>query len=349
MTVEQVVIERNTLQHVMDVLLELGGRTSPIPDLEEDIYRLRDNQRLYTIDRIENHNLKELYNAPHASQAGDVSFFLDTHQRTQLIGHFLTPLGLQVPVHYSVIMSLILERTERRFKVWRQPLLRHLVMLPFAFLENRAPVEKARDGVDIVDTGIDQPDYTQLRVQSVQIAYRELTKMKIALLDEWRKATASDGDKYLIHNGTYLEDANTDLDPRVIGWSKTVYLPFKGAKEADVKHLELASFQRSSVFRLSREDDGGATTKYAWFIKLREHARHGPEFGLIKPLIIAKDDADAIAKAEWMTYVLLLERQPATFPAHGWDKLIFPIKLCRTYLDGIVPTHETIRSFFDRS
>jgi len=163
-----------------------------------------------------------------------------------------------------------------------------------------------------------------------------------------KEATKGDGD-YLIHNGSTLEDENGKLSPRVIGLSKTVYLPFKGAKEAGVKHLELSSFQRTSVFKLFRDDDDGATTKYAWFIKLREHTRHGPEFGLIKPVIIAGSDGEAVEKAEWMTFVLLKERQPATFPAKGWDKLIFPIKLCRTYLDGIVPTHETIRSFFDRA
>lgn len=349
MNPEQVLIERNTLQSVMEVLLEVGGRTSPIPQLEEEIYRLRDNQRLYTMQNVDKHNIKKLYNALPEKIPGQIDYFLDTHQRTQLIGHFLTPLGFQVPVHYSMIMCLILERKDRRFKVWSEPILRHLLLIPFAFLEGKAPKENRRGEVEVVDTNISDADYTQIRVQSVQIAFRELTKIKLDLLKEWREKTKN-SNSYLIHNGSSLEDPNDALDPRIIGWSKTVYLPFKNAKEADIKHLELASFQRSPVFKLFREDEkDSGTTKYAWFIKLREHTRHGPEFGLVKPHIIAKSDSDAVNIAEWLSYLLLLERQPATFPAQGWDKLIFPIKLCRTYLDGIVPTHETIRSFFDRA
>ncbi|MCD6118991.1 hypothetical protein J7K50_04030 [bacterium] len=346
---EQVVIERNTLQHVMDVLMNVGGHTSPIPQLEEDIYRLRDNEREYTLRNVEDHDKERFYNAqPTQGIPGRISYFLDTNQRTQLIGHFITPLGFQVPIHYCIISSIILERQERKFKVWGAPRLKHLVLLPSAFLEDRSSVDSAHREIEVVDTEISTSDYTQIRVQSIQIAHRELTKMKIELLSEWFEATKGDGD-YLIHNGSTLEDENGKLSPRVIGLSKTVYLPFKGAKEAGVKHLELSSFQRTSVFKLFRDDDDGATTKYAWFIKLREHTRHGPEFGLIKPVIIAGSDGEAVEKAEWMTFVLLKERQPATFPAKGWDKLIFPIKLCRTYLDGIVPTHETIRSFFDRA
>lgn len=349
MNPEQAVVERNSLQSVMEILSEVGGRTSPIPQLEEEIYRLRDNQRLYSMQRVDNHDLKRLYNAPPEHVPGRIDYFLDTHQRTQLIGHFLTPLGLQVPIHYSMIMCLILERKERRFKVWSEPILRHLLLMPFAFLNGKVQKECFRGEVEIVDTEISDPDYTQIRVQSVQIAFRELTKIKLDLLSKWRQKT-SGSNSYLIHNGSSLEDPNELLDPRLIGWSKTVYLPFKGAKEANIKHLELSSFQRSPVFKLFREDEKGASsTKYAWFIKLREHTRHGPEFGLVKPHIIANSDDEAVKIAEWMSYLLLLERQPATFPASGWDKLIFPIKLCRTYLDGIVPTHETIRSFFDRS
>lgn len=347
---EQAVLERNTLQVVMDVLNDVGGSTSPIPTLEEDVYRLRDREREYTISPVENHDYGKLYHAPPSGGVpGEIVYFLDTHQRTQLIGHYYTSLGLQVPVHYSIIMCLILERRERSFKVWRNPVLEHFVILPFAFLEDNRAVHEPREGVKVVDSGIDSPDYTQMRVQSIHAAFAEKERLKLELLAAWKRETAGASAEYLLHNGSDLENPNDALDPRIIGWSKNVYLPFKGAKEANVRHLELKSFQRTAVFKLEREDDHGASRKYMWFLKLREHARHGPEFGLIKPEIIADSDQAAIEKADWLTYVLLKERQPATFPATNWDKLIFPIKLCRTYLEGIVPTHETIRSFFDRS
>lgn len=335
----------------MDFLSEVGARTSPIPQLEEEIYRLRDNQREYSITRVEDHDISQSYEfSPDGGKVpGSLVYFLDTYQRTQLVGHFITPLGLQVPVHYSIIMTLILERRNRRFKVWGAPRLKHLVLLPFAFLEDRAPVEKRHEDVEIVDTGIDQPDYTQIRVQSIQVAFAELERMKIDLISDWSSATEKEQDEYLLHHGSFLENPNASLDKRVIGWSKTVYLPYAGAKEADIKHLKLDSLTRTAVSRIERESDAGASLKYAWFIKLRSHVRHGPEFGLVKPEVIADSDTQAIECAEWMTYVLLKERQPATFPALHWDKLIFPIKLCRTYLEGIVPTRETIRSFFDRS
>lgn len=351
MNSSQAVAEKNTLQYVMEVLSMLGGHTSPIPHLEEEMYRLRDNQRSYHMENIEpaREHSKFFTSEPDGGVPGEIVYFLDTHQRTQLIGHFITPMGLQVPVHYSIIMSLILERRNRNFKVWGEPRLQHLVMFPFAFVNDGVKLPDSMPGIRIVDTEISEPDYTQIRVQSIQVAFHQMNEMKLELIDKWKKSSGAGASEYLIHNGTQLEDSNDRLDDRIIGWSKQVYLPFIGAKEANLKHLELGSFQRTSVCRQFLESDGGASQKYMWFIKLREHARHGPEFGLIKPVIMAANDGEAREKAEWMTYMLLQERQPATFPAEGWDKLIFPIKLCRTYLDGIVPTHETIRSFFDRT
>ncbi len=351
MSANQAVAEKNTLQYVMEVLSMLGGHTSPIPHLEEEVYRLRDNQRSYRIENVEperDHG-KFYTSEPDGGVPGEIAYFLDTHQRTQLIGHFITPIGLQVPVHYSIVMSLILERRNRNFKVWGEPQLRHLVMLPFAFLNEGVKLPDSVPGIKIVDTEIDQPDYTQIRVQSIQVAFHQMNEMKLELIGKWKATSGAGAGEFMIHNGTHLEDPNERLDPRIIGWSKQVYMPFIGSKEANLKHLELGSFQRTAICRQTLDADDGATKKYMWFIKLREHARHGPEFGLIKPVIIADTDGEARAKAEWMTYMLLQERQPATFPAEGWDKLIFPIKLCRTYLDGIVPTHETIRSFFDRT
>lgn len=351
MSVSQAVAEKNTLQYVMDVLLSLGGHTSPIPHLEEEIYRLRDNQRTYRVENIEQGHDNSMFftSEPDGGVPGKVAYFLDTHQRTQLIGHFVTPIGLQVPVHYSIVMCLILERRNRNFKVWGTPLLNHLVLFPFSFLNEGVSAPENVPGISIVNTEIDEPEYTQIRVQSIQIAFREMNEMKLGLIEKWKEATKGADNEYLIHNGTPLEDSNARLDRRIIGWSKQIYMPFIGSKEANLKHLELRSFQRTAVCRQFSENDGGASSKYMWFIKLREHQRHGPEFGLVKPVIMADSDDEARAKAEWMTYMLLQERQPATFPAEGWDKLIFPIKLCRTYLDGIVPTHETIRSFFDRT
>ena len=350
MSTEKAVIERNTLQMAMEVLQSIGGHTSPIPMLEEEVYRLRDLERDYLISPVERHDYSKLYNAPPAGGApGKVSYFLDTNQRTQLIGHFLTEIGLQVPVHYSIVMCIILERRARQFKVWHAPKLEHLIVIPFAHLGKQINPGDFPGGVKLVDSDINSSDYTQLRVQSIHAAHAQLELIKLGQLAEWREETANAEDQYLLHNGSNLENPNAALGNRVIGWSKNVYLPFIGSKEANVGHLELKSFQRTAVFKLRREADQGATEKYMWYIKLREHSRYGPEFGLIKPELVASSDEEAIDKADWLTHELLKERQPATFPATNWDKLIFPIKLCRTYLEGIVPTHETIRSYFDRS
>ena len=89
-------------------------------------------------------------------------------------------------------------------------------------------------------------------------------------------------------------------------------------------------------------------SKYTWFIRLRTSAKADPEFGLLRCAIIAGDDKTAIERCEKFTARVMAERLPVTFPAEGWDKLIFPVKLCRDYLESLIATKETVRSYFAR-
>ena len=52
---------------------------------------------------------------------------------------------------------------------------------------------------------------------------------------------------------------------------------------------------------------------------------------------------DGTSTANWRGY-----RQDS-FPAEGWDKLIFPMKLCNDFLESMVATRETVKSYFARN
>jgi hypothetical protein len=73
------------------------------------------------------------------------------------------------------------------------------------------------------------------------------------------------------------------------------------------------------------------------------------EFGLLRCTFIADNDTDAVERANLFSSRLIEERLPVTFPEQDWDRLIFPIKLCKTYLESLIPTRDAVKSYFARA
>ena len=112
--------------------------------------------------------------------------------------------------------------------------------------------------------------------------------------------------------------------------------------------LTIPAYRRGEVMKVTDTTESGPNNKYTWFTRMRMKSQSGPEFGLLRTTIIADSDQDALERANAFSSCLVAERLPVTYPADNWDKLIFPHKLCNDFLESMIPTQTTVKSYFAR-
>ncbi len=343
---QHVAEERNHLHHIFNLLNALGGKTSPVAHLEEELFRIREPYNLYRLDPVEGGHPGTDYKGITMPDDLHLAFFAREIQRTQLVGHFVHE-GYEIPVHYAITGAVILERKNRVFGAWHQPKLENCVLLPEQFCA-AGVVDKFRDipGLNVVDTGGKKPEYTQLRIEALRKS-RVLTQtLRGQLIEQWKLLEGSDLHEALVVDGIDIDARPDNLMANFVALSDQVYVPWHNAEEIE-RQLQIGPHQRGQLLKVSRTE-GEPLTKYTWFIRLRSSAKADPEFGLLRCTIVAGDDKTALERAEKFSARLIAERLPVTFPAEGWDKLIFPVKLCWDYLESLIPTKETVRSYFAR-
>jgi hypothetical protein len=343
---QHVEAERTHLSHIFNLLHALGGQTSPVGHLEEELFRIREGYHQFRLDPVEaDHPKTNFRSAPPASDL-ELVYFSKELQRTQLVGHFRHQ-GYEIPVHYGLTGAIILKRTDKRFGAWHQPKLENFVLLPFEFSDAAVRAQfEGIPGLRILDSGGTRPEYTQLRIDAVRKAHALTQQLRGELLHEWRTLEGADNTQVLVASGIDVDTPNSALTPNFVALSEQVYVPWQNSQVLE-RQLQIGEHERGQVLKATKVE-GDPMTKYTWFIRLRLSAKADPEFGLLRCTIIAKDDADAIERANRFSTCVMAERLPVTFPAEGWDKLIFPVKLCRDYLESLIPTKETVRSYFGR-
>jgi len=141
---------------------------------------------------------------------------------------------------------------------------------------------------------------------------------------------------------------NKQLGANLVALARRVYVPWKNAEILEPQLL-IPAYHRGQVMRVKCVEGGDPMPKYTWFVRIRSGSMTDPEFGLVRCTCLAENEADAIKKADDVSARLVAERLPVTYPQEGWDKLIFPLKQCKDYLESLVPTKETVKSYFARS
>jgi hypothetical protein len=340
---------RSHLNHIFVLLSELGGRTSPADQIEEETFRVREGFHQIRLDPVEDTPPALDFAQQPRPDNVQLIYFARALQRTQLVGHFYSQ-GIEVPVHYAITGAIILERRNRKFKVWRQPELHTNVMLPFNFVGKREVLDQFQSDrqVQLIDTGGDRPEYTQLRISAVRRA-RELTlELRSKLCSAWGLSDGQDETKYMVLSGTVADIPNKLLGPNFFALARRVYVPWINSQLIEPQ-LNTPPYHRGQVLRTTNTLGDDPMNKYTWFVRLRSSSQADPEFGLVRCTCLADGDADIIGKANQITARLVDERLPVTFPAEGWDKLIFPMKLCNDFLESMVPTRDTVKSYFARA
>jgi hypothetical protein len=338
--------ERNHLHHIFNLLSALGGKTSPVAHLEEELFRIREPYNLYKLDPVEQaHPGIDFQYAPMPTDL-HLAYFAREIQRTQLIGHFVHD-GYEIPVHYGITGAVVLKRLNRSFNAWHKPKLENCVLLPEQFCDLKVLDEfRAIPGLNVIDTGGKKPEYTQLRIEALRCARAQTQSLRAGLIDEWKRLEGSDLGQAIVVDGMDVDVRPEDLVSNFVALSDQVYVPWSNSQVIE-RQLQIGPHQRGQLLKVTRTE-GEPLTKYTWFIRLRSSAKADPEFGLLRCTIIAGSDAEAIERADKFSARVIAERLPVTFPAEGWDKLIFPVKLCRDYLESMIPTKQTVRSYFAR-
>lgn len=338
---------RGHLNAIFSLLRSLNGKTSPTDHLEEDLFRIREGFHNYRLDIVETEApAMDFLSSPRPPDL-QLTYFARTMQRTQLVGHFISQ-GIEVPVHYSITGAIILKREGRHFRVWGEPELTNNVLLPFAFVRDRGMLDGFRSSavLRLVDSGGERAEYTQLRIAGVTKAMALTLEHRQRLYERWRAQEGADLSQGLVISGNLSTVPNTSLNANVLGIDRRVYLPWQNSQLLEPQ-LGLPAYRRGALLRVSAAQ-GDPMPKYMWFVRLRMSAKADPEFGLANCICLAANDPEASARANAFTARLIDERLPVTFPAEGWDKLIFPLKLCKDYLESLVPTRETVKSYFAR-
>jgi hypothetical protein len=340
---------RGRLNSIFSLLAALGGKTSPMDQLEEELFRIREGFHNFRLDPVEKTPPDlDFLRSPRPPEM-QLTYFARTMQRTQLVGHFVSD-GLEVPVHYSITGAIILKREGRRFKVWDVPELTNNVLLPFSFVKRQDALTgfHGDDTLRLVDSGGTRPEYTQLRIAAVTKAMQLTLEHRQRIYERWRHQGGADLTQGLVVSGNLADVPNALLNANVLGIDRRVYLPWQNSQLLEPQ-LAIPAHQRGALLRVSKTEGPDPRAKYMWFVRLRSSAKADPEFGLANCICEATNDGEAIAHANAFTARLVDERLPVTFPAEGWDKLIFPLKLCKDYLESLVPTRETVKSYFARA
>lgn len=340
---------RTHLARIFGLLNALGGHTSPVDFVEEDHFRVREGFHNFKLEEVEKNTPETDFAKADPSPDVKLDYFARMLQRTQLVGHFVHK-GIEIPVHYSITGVIILQRAERKFKVWREPMLLNNVMLPFQFVGKKEVLKNFEEDelLRLVDTSGDRPEYTQMRIAAVRRARELTTELRGQLCSAWGLSDGQDLSKYLVLSGMVADVPNAKLGSNLVALSQRAYVPWQNSELLEPQ-LGTPAFHRGKVMRTINTAGDDPMQKYTWFLRLRTSSQADPEFGLLRCTCLAENDAEAIERADAISGHMVRERLPVTFPAEGWDKLIFPLKLCTDYLESLVPTKTTVKAYFART
>lgn len=347
---------QDTLRKIHDFLKALDAEPAAVPNLEEELYHIPPDHAKFRLDIVEEDKPPEnLWKFEMKVPGRNLAYFTDGIQRTQMIG--VTTVKEEgfvrhVPIHYVIVVAIILRRDSGKFTHWRGPIAEEFVVLPEQYFPQKEILGDFRSrGLEILDTQSQGKTYAELRRDAVDAAKRERHRIEHNLLLEWTASRESKGHDYLAVDGSILNESNSDLGATTLGINKSSTISTYTLR-SHIDDLLLHQYERSKIFMIYDAQDKDKSLKYSWFLRFRESVRKGPEFGTVRvevPLFSEREDHQyVIQEANDLSHRILWERFPTSFPYAKWDKLIYPIRLCTEYLRSITLNPDTIQSYFGR-
>jgi hypothetical protein len=328
------------------------GEVAPLSVSEEELNP--DAQDDLTLHAEPLESMDVVYDVPYDqsrdSDCSEFRYFEDGRQRTIQIGYIRATYGTNlvlIPVHFFVVAAVILERVDRKLRLWKGPVVEQGIFVARSLVPDQIVFDEfVQAGLTIVDTesqGGIPGDYYDMRRRALRRAKEHRLIVEQKLIEEWRTNLAAET-SFLVVDGTLMNMRSEQNVERCVGVSKSF-----GSRYFEIsKHnqiMQMRACQRSWTFRFHGEDDDlrkGARERVSWYLRLRERRGTDPEFGLIRIEIAKKYIGDAGSRAERFSRSLLSERLPTAYPAPRWDKHLYPISGCETYLRSVLPSVPTI-------
>jgi len=341
------------LRKARDFIAAQGGEVAPLSISEEELNPDTQDDLTLQAEPLESTNsaYDVPYNYPKDSNCSEFRFFEDGRQRTIQIGYIRATYPdnlILIPVHFFVVAAVILERQDRKLTLWKGPLIKQGIFVPKSLVPNQSVLDEfEKSGLEVVDTesgdGGAPADYYDMRRRALRRAKDLRLSVEQELIGAWRADPAA-ADNFLVVDGTLMNMRDERNVERCIGVSKSF-----GSRYFEIsKHnqiMQMKACQRSWTFRFHDPEGDlrkGVRERASWYLRLRDKRRADPEFGLIRVEISKKYISEAATRADRFSRSLLSERLPTAYPAPRWDKHLYPIRGCETYLSSVMPSIPTI-------
>ncbi len=335
---------------LMDFCRELQAELSPAANIEEAMLRPRTDNSKYQINIIESEPVNISFldyqpdNAPFANLK--LRYFMDGIQRTQIVGHFTYNDG-PVPIHFGLNAVAVLQRNDRHFKMWTDPIQDEYLILPYKLLNDHclSLVDKyQKSGIKIIDSKPKSIDYPVMRMAAIMAVYDQRQNLEETILEQWNNSNPPK-DSVMVVDGSTLTFKSELFKGAVIGYCKGMNFNYDDVFMRDIKYRSLKECHRSQIFKISSSLND-IEPRYSFFIKLRFDQRFGPEFGIARPEFSISDPNQVSQLADQITYLVVKERMPVIMGDTKWDNLIYPIRHTTNYLSSIIPSINTIQAYF---
>lgn len=283
-------------------------------------------------DAIEARVIEDTTLRAHRVQAAPSRFnaFLDGIQRAA-IRFYAGP----VPIAYAWGAAVVRGRIDGRMGAWREPLLaeREALFFPERILPRSRLDDAGLGPYTMVDTS--PPDGEPiplfppaLHARAAQAINRWREGVERELAQQW--CSRSGEDDWLLIDGSISRSPDLGCG-RVAGLVKSHSTRFFDGDEARV-WLGLKAGERTSVFE---PQTWRLAAVHSWYLRLRDPAGHDVLWGLVRVEVPAS--RHSIADADRISAWLLSELQPLALPDARWDRLLYPIHDCETFLRARAP------------
>ena len=340
-----------SLKAARNLISAEGGKVAPLSLSEEELNPpLPDDLELQVapLESMDS-SYQVPYDYPKDSGSTEFGYFEDGKQRTVQIGYIPCTYGnheIIIPVHYFSVAAVILQREDRRLRIWKQPIIRNGILVQRSLLPNQALLEEYEaNGLLVVGTRGDSNDYYNLRRQALQEAKSQRLSVENELIGRWVESSVPTG-SFLVVDGTLMNLRNEDSVERCVGVSKSFGSRYFSTSDHN-RILQMKEFHRSWAFKFHGEEDDtrlGGRERVSWYLRLRSKELADPEFGLVRVEISQRHVAEASQLADQLSRSLISERLPTSYPRPRWDKHLYPICECENYLASVMPAMSTIQA-----
>jgi hypothetical protein len=281
------------LRKAKDFIAAQGGEVAPLSISEEELNP--DAQDDLTLQAEPLESMNSVYDVPYDcsrdSNCSEFRFFEDGRQRTIQIGYIRATYPdnlVLIPIHFFIVAAVILERQDRKLRLWRGPLMKQGIFLAKSLIPNQSVLKEFENsGLSVVDTesgeGGAPADYYDMRRRALRRAKDLRLSVEQELIGQWRQDPTA-ADNFLVVDGTLMNMRDERNVERCIGVSKSFGSRyFEIAKHNQI--MQMKAYQRSWTFRFHEPDEDlrkGVRERASWYLRLQDQRHADPEFGIVR-------------------------------------------------------------------